>query len=324
MSRKEAKSMVFKNYEYFIAIVESGSLTKAAEKLYVSQPSLSQYVKRLESSLGVELFDRTASPLRLTYTGERYYEYVKQVRQLGENVEREFSDIKNQTSGRLRLGVAVWRGAHFLPDVFPEFHEAYPNIRLELMEDRSAALEAALMDDKLDVAVMNLPRSLHYEKLTCEIFFEERILLAAPTQHPAVRRILENCRVAGGRPVAPLTLVKEIPLLTTKHGQNLTHEVMHALGKSGIEANILLETGNLTTAINLAAKGMGCVFVPEMGAETRRYQDAVTYFAVDTTDLVWDFGAVYRRGMYLPRLARLFIDSARQQLTQEFGKKAIT
>ena len=80
--------MVFKNYEYFIAIVESGSLTKAAEKLYVSQPSLSQYVKRLESSLGVELFDRTASPLRLTYTGERYYEYVKQV-QIGRASCRE-------------------------------------------------------------------------------------------------------------------------------------------------------------------------------------------------------------------------------------------
>lgn len=324
MSREEAKSMVFKNYEYFIAIVESGSLTKAAEKLYVSQPSLSQYVKRLESSLGVELFDRTASPLRLTYTGERYYEYVKQVRELGENVEREFSDIKNQTSGRLRLGVAVWRGAHFLPEVFPAFYEAYPNIRLELKEDRSAALEEALMDDKLDVAVMNLPRSLHYDKLTCEIFFEERILLAAPTQHPAVRRILENCRVAGARPVAPLTLVKEIPLLITKPGQNLTHEIMHVLGKNGIEANILLETGNLTTAINLATKGMGCVFVPEMGAETRRYQDALTYFAVDTTDLVWDFGAVYRRGIYLPRLARLFIDCAKQQLAQEFGKKPIT
>ena len=63
--------MVLHNYEYFVAIVEAGSLTKAAEHLYVSQPSLSQYLKRLEASLGVELFDRSTSPLRLTYTGER-------------------------------------------------------------------------------------------------------------------------------------------------------------------------------------------------------------------------------------------------------------
>ena len=65
--------MVLHNYEYFVAIVDEGSLTKAAEHLYVSQPSLSQYLKRLEASLGVELFDRSTSPLRLTYTGERYY-----------------------------------------------------------------------------------------------------------------------------------------------------------------------------------------------------------------------------------------------------------
>lgn len=103
--------MVFRNYEYFAAIVEAGSLTRAAEQLYISQPSLSQYVKRLEANLGVELFDRSTSPLRLTYTGERYYQYVLQLMKLDENVRREFQDIKNQTSGRLRLGVALWRGA---------------------------------------------------------------------------------------------------------------------------------------------------------------------------------------------------------------------
>ena len=114
--------MVLHNYEYFVAIVDEGSLTKAAEHLYVSQPSLSQYLKRLEANLGVELFDRSASPLRLTYTGERYYQYVLQMMKLDENIRREFQDIKNQTSGRLRLGVALWRGACLLPDVFPSFH----------------------------------------------------------------------------------------------------------------------------------------------------------------------------------------------------------
>ena len=82
--------MVLHNYEYFVAIVDEGSLTKAAEHLYVSQPSLSQYLKRLEANLGVELFDRSASPLRLTYTGERYYQYVLQMMKLDENIRREF------------------------------------------------------------------------------------------------------------------------------------------------------------------------------------------------------------------------------------------
>ena len=294
--------MVLHNYEYFVAIVDEGSLTKAAEHLYVSQPSLSQYLKRLEANLGVELFDRSASPLRLTYTGERYYQYVLQMMKLDENIRREFQDIKNQTSGRLRLGVALWRGACLLPDVFPSFHRQYPDIHIELTEGRSVQLESALMNDKIDLAVMNLPRTLDYSKLVSEVVCEERILIAAPTQHPYV---------------ASLELVTHIPLILTKPGQNLTHEVKHALGKSHIEPDLLMETANLTTAINLTAQGIACAFVPEEGAKVCQHPGAVTYFAVDSPDLVWDLAAVYRKDTYLTRLSQLFIDVMKQQLRRE-------
>lgn len=306
--------MLFRNYDYFIAIADAGSLTKAAERLYVSQPSLSQYLKRLEANLGVELFDHSSSPLRLTYTGERYYTYVKQVKQLEENVRKEFQDIQNEKSGRLRLGVALWRSACLLPDVFPAFHQQYPDIHLELTEARSVELEAALMEDKIDLAILNLPRSLNYEALACEIICEERILLAAPTRHPVIHQLLQNCRCISGYPVAPLDVLHHIPLVLTKPGQNLTHEVMYALGKHHIEPDLLLETGNLSTAINLAAKGMACTFVPEEGAKICQRPGAVTYFVVDTPELVWDLGAVYRKGTYVSKLACLFIESVKQQL----------
>ena len=116
------------NYEYFTSIVEAGSLTKAAQNLYTTQPALSQYLKRLENNLGVELFDRSTSPLKLTYTGECYYKYILQMKTLDENLRREFQDIKSEVSGRLRLGIALWRGACLLPDIFPEFHRRYPTI----------------------------------------------------------------------------------------------------------------------------------------------------------------------------------------------------
>lgn len=309
--------MVFRNYEYFVAIVEAGSLTKAAERLYVSQPSLSQYLKRLETSLGVELFDRSTSPLRLTYTGERYYQYVLQLMKLDENVRREFQDIQNQTSGRLRLGVALWRGACLLPDVFPTFHQQYPDIHIELTEGRSVQLESALMNDKIDLAVMNLPRTLDYNKLTCEIICEERILLAAPTHHPYVRDLLVDCDTLDGYPMAPLELLEHIPLILTKPGQNLTHEVRHMLGKNHIEPNILLETGNLTTAINLTAQGIACTFVPEEGAKVCQHPGAVTYFVTNSSDLVWDLAAVYRKDTYLTRLSQLFIEVMKQQFQKE-------
>ena len=75
--------MNIQNLDYFLTIVETGNLTKAAEKLFVSQPSLSQYLKRLEKNLGVELFDRSILPMRLTYSGERYYQYTIQAKKAG-------------------------------------------------------------------------------------------------------------------------------------------------------------------------------------------------------------------------------------------------
>ena len=306
--------MLFRNYEYFIAIADAGSLTKAAERLYVSQPSLSQYLKRLEKRLGVELFDHTASPLKLTYTGERYYHYVRQVKHLEENVQKEFQDIQQEVSGRLRLGVALWRGACLLPDVFPRLHQQYPEIQLELIEARSVELEQALLEDRIDFAILNLPRSLNYGALSCEIICGERILLAAPTKHPMVHALLQDCRCMGGYPVASLELLRHIPLVLTKSGQNLTHVVEYALEKHRVEPEVLLRTENLTTAIHLAAKGMGCAFVPEEGAKLSQYPGEVTYFVVDTPELVWDLGVVYRKDTYISHKVQFFVKTVKEQL----------
>ena len=300
--------MNLRNTEYFIAIADSGSLTKAAELLYISQPSLSQYLKRLERSLGVELFDHKTSPLKLTYSGERYYAYVKQIQQLDENINKELQDIKNQTGGRIRLGVAFWREACLLPDIFPEFHELYPDICLVLTEGTSHQLENWLMNDKLDIAVMNLTQFLNHDRLTCEFIYKERILLAAPSQHPYVKSLLQDCRVLGGYPVAPLELLNQMPFIPTKPNQNLTRQVMYALNQNRIEPNIPLDTGNLTTAINLTAMGMGCTFVPEEGAKVCQQPGKITYFTVDSPDFMWDFLVVYKKGAYLSQLSRLFID----------------
>ena len=98
--------MFFKNYQYFLAIVEYGGLTRAAEALYISQPSLSKYLSRLEANLGVELFDHSASPLKLTYAGERYYDYVKRLQLMEQRLTREFEDIRGR---RLRRDPAWCR-----------------------------------------------------------------------------------------------------------------------------------------------------------------------------------------------------------------------
>ena len=309
--------LIFKHPEYFVSIVENKSLTRAAEKLYVSQPYLSQYLKRLEQNLGVELFDHSTSPLRLTYIGEQYYHYVIQILQLSDQVRKEFVDAQNNESGRLRLGTALWRGSCLLPDVYPSFHKKYPKIQLELLEAKSSDLENALLTDKIDLAIMNLNPTFPYHKLACEILFEEQILLAVPSKSVYKQELLKNATYSHPFPCVPKELLSQIPLILTKPGQSFTQVINFALAKNNITPNILLETANLTTSINLAATGFACTFVPEEGARAHNYNGNITYFSIDIPELSQSIAAVYPKKAKPTRLAQLFIQMTKDIFCQK-------
>lgn len=303
---------MFRKTQYFRAIVEAGGLTKAAERLFVSQPYLSQYLKRLEKDLGVDLFDHSTSPLQLTYAGEQYYAHIVRQQKADIEIRKELLNIKNEMSGRLRVGVPLWRGACLLPDTFLKFHEKYPNIKLELIEKAAEGLENTLLSNNVDIVIMNLPRTLNYDKVSLEVLMEERILIAAPTKHPYVQHLLANYTGTDKYPPTSLDIIKYIPIIITKPEQALTKEVNYLLGKYQIIPDILMETGNLTTAINLTAEGLCCTFVPEEGAKVCQHPNKVTYLAIEPAE-IWDLAAFYTKES-LSHLGRAFIDSLKEQL----------
>ena len=314
--------MLFRNNEYFLAIVEEGSLTRAAEKLYISQPSLSQYLKRLETTLGVELFDHSSSPLKLTYTGELYYRHVLDEKKADDALMHQFETIRNQEGSSIRLGIALWRGACFLPEIFPEFHRKYPSIHIELHEGNSQKLEADLMNNRTDIAVLNLHPSMNYEKMTCLPIFDEKILLAVPTENDYVRKLLQNCPWKDGYPVCSLEILNHIPFISSKSRQNITHTVDYVLSKYQMDVKPILYTENLTTAINLVEKGVGCVFVPEEGSHICQRAGHVTYLWLDNPDLIWSLGLMYRKGSYIPKLVQTFIDEVMDYFHQKYQRNS--
>ena len=305
------------NPEYFLTIVEEGTLTRAAQRLYVSQSSLSQYLKRLEKNLGVDLFDHGTSPLRLTYAGKRFYEHVRQMMKQDENLRRELRDLSDELSGVVRLGVALWRGASLLPDVFPSYHEKYPNVRLQLEEGPGSQMTQALENDRIDFAVMNLPHTLDYTRFVCRTLCEERFLVAMPEHHPLVQETLKNAKTFRGNPVVPFEVLEKMPWISSMPGMHSTVEVSHLLGKHQIRPDVLLSTANLTTGINLVAKGMGYCFIPERGASVCQRPGKVRYFEADAPGHAWTLAAVYRRDVYLSRAAQLFIEEAAEVYSRD-------
>lgn len=319
--------MFFKNYEYFLAIAKEGSLSQAAKKLYITQPALSNYLKRLEQKLGVELFDHNTSPLKLTYYGERYLSYLNQAVRLEQNMQKEFRDIRNEQQGKIRFGLALWRGSVLLPLVLPVFAGRYPLVEYSFVEGRSSILQKELLNGNLDFAIMNMPEAVNYDYLVSEEITQERILLAGHKNHALVKSALSASGNASGAalgavsgttfgtafgplPCFDIRLLADETVFLTSAGQNLTVIVDNLFSQYDLSPHII-STANLTTAINLVSVGMGFTFIPEGGMGS--LPDTLSLFTTgENSGLVWPLVVLYRKTDRISHHARAFIDTMKE------------
>ncbi|MDR1250081.1 MAG: LysR family transcriptional regulator, partial [Treponema sp.] len=111
----QKKRLIFKDYEYFMTIIEEGGVSKAAEKLFISQSSVSKYLKRLEDNLGLQLFNRESYPLCLTEAGDLYFKYIKKIFEQEKEFLTHITELKEGTRGTIRIGIAFWHSSIFFP-----------------------------------------------------------------------------------------------------------------------------------------------------------------------------------------------------------------
>ena len=124
--------MNLKHASYIMTILEEGSITAAAKKLLISQPSLSQTVKAVEDELGLPIFDRRAKRLTLTYAGQRYVESMREIMTAERNFLSEIAEMKNDHRATLRIGISAQRSISLLPQILPAFLARYPLVTVEL------------------------------------------------------------------------------------------------------------------------------------------------------------------------------------------------
>ena len=150
--------MEIKELNYLIAIAEEKSISKAADRLYMAQSSLSQFLFQYEAELGAKLFVRTARGVRPTSAGEIFIDHARQILMDYHRTKNEIWDIEQQLhGGRIDLGISTFRGTRLLPRVLKEFRRTYPGIHVKITEQDSAALENLIIDGTLDIAMIALP-----------------------------------------------------------------------------------------------------------------------------------------------------------------------
>ena len=172
--------------EYILALAETGNMTRAAKKLYISQPTLSQFLSKQESEIGSPLFRRTNGTYVLTPVGELYAEYARKVLSLTDILEKDIRRISN--TSRIKIGTSASRAVQMLTFILVDFCKYYPQVELTLSNGNLQLMNEAITGGEMDVAFVTVPSLAPWKGQSIELKKEE-VVFAAPSSHPCCRHL---------------------------------------------------------------------------------------------------------------------------------------
>jgi LysR family transcriptional regulator, hydrogen peroxide-inducible genes activator len=237
---------------YLVAVADHRHFGRAAEACFVSQPTLSTQIKKLEKELGVELFERNPRQVLLTAAGARVVDHARQALAEADAIRDVARQARDPEAGTLRVGVFPTLAPYLLPHIVPSLHERFPQLELLLVEEKTEVVVQQLRDGQLDVGVLALPidePTLHEEPL-----FEEDFVLAVPTDHP----------LAETRTTIDLSALAGEQLLLLEEGHCLRAQALSVCQMNGAGERRGFRATSLETLRQMVAAGVGTTLLPEL------------------------------------------------------------
>ena len=298
--------MINNNPEYLLMVAREKNISKAAKKLYISQPYLSQYLLKLEKEMDVKLFDRSKTPLELTEAGKIYSNYLESRKLLDQKLKCELAGLHLQRVNTLNLGFGNWRASTVLPDLLPHFIKLYPKVHIVLHEHPINELYQLIEQDAIDFAIMNLG-STSPNNITREIINYERFLLAANRKNPLTKKLMAQKKQFNN---VDLEIVENELFILLKPGLVCSNLIANYLDKKKFCPNNFIVTTDNTTAENMVAANLGFCFLPEECARQSLKNKDLVFFDLQSEDLIAPLGVVYKKNSFLSPISREFIDIA--------------
>lgn len=304
--------MDFREMTYIVTTADCKSVTEAAKKLYISQPSLSQIISKVENEAGVKFFDRTSFPITLTFAGERFYEAARKILHLNENLRKELIDIGEGKKGKISIGIPIERAGYMLPPALKEFKKIYPGVELRSVEAKTDLLLDLLKKGTVDFAI--LPGEISSIKLNygTELIYKEELLMVA-----SKGVVTPDMYYRGIPKTADLRLFGEKQFLQLKKGHAIRKEVDNLLKQNHIAPPVIMEIVSNITAVQLAASGYGLAIVPLRAVEVLGGRERFYCYSLGEIPYTWDVNVVYQKGTYINEAERCFIEMMKRIFKQE-------
>ena len=297
-------------FEYLLAVYRAGSFTRAAENLHLTQPALSMAIKKLESSIGMTLFDRSTRPLELTDAGRAYLEGILEIALLEWGINAKIRDLQDLKTGDIHIGGSHFINTCILPDVMTKYSRKYPGINIKLTEAGSDVLAEMLNDRMIDLTFScreDIIANFGYRPA-----FSDHILLAVS------RDIIDlSCGLFAADIIAGLHLDEEYPCIyysdmssleyiLLSEGNNLHDRAMKIFAEAGITPRVKLEISQLSTSYHLAQSNFGAAFVSDRMVSESEYR--LKYYKIRSPLTDRKFYSVLPKREYTPKTVHAFID----------------
>ncbi|KAA0701089.1 LysR family transcriptional regulator [Neorhizobium sp. P12A] len=292
-------AFTLRQLQYFVAVAEQGSVTRAAQNLSISQSSVTEALKELETDLGVDLFDRHPRGLSITHNGHQFLRHATKILATVSDARTSFSGQRSEPGGTLNIGVTSLVAGYVLSDMLARYRRACPEVEVSAIEDNGGYLEHLLVGGELDVAVMVISNLRDRMALQAEILETSPYRLWLPMGHPLVSADIIS--------VADITR-EPLIMLTIDEIEENTGKLLSALGA---RPHVAFRTRSVEAVRSLVATGAGVALLPDLVYRPWSLEgDRIESRDVSGSLPVVQVGIVWRKGSSLPQAARDFIGIA--------------
>ena len=311
---------VWKKYVY--EVYKERSFTKAAQNLYISQPSLSARIKKIEEIIGEPLFDRSTTPLQLTEVGKVYIEAAEEITQIEQRVENYINDLAGLKTGNLAVGASTLFAAYVVPSLITQFNQKFPDVHIQLIEGNTAELEEMLGSNALDFVIDNY----HYDSILYnkELYCEENILLAVP-KHFSVneelgmyqlsyKNIKNKNYLSRKYPAVPLGRFADLPFIMLTQGNDTRTRGDRLCRNVGFKPNIVLEFNQQSTAYMASSTQLGATFISDILVSQLPTFENLVYYKLDGEEAKRKVFFYYKTHKYKTRVMEEFIRMMHEQI----------
>ena len=307
---------MFSKYKYVHALYKEGSFTKAAEKLFISQPSLSAAIKNIEKNIGAPLFERTGTGVVPTDVGNVYIQSVEKIVNIENECIKEIGDIYSLETGSIAVGGTNYLSSYVFPKVANKFTVLYPNISVTITEAHSDKLSEMLRNDEIDLMIDSFDENI--EQYEGYPLINEKLILCVPIGRE-INKKLEGCflypeDIYSGKksiddvPEVPIEMFRKESFIALKKGNDMYARAMEIFKKADISPKITFSVDQMNVAYAMAESGTGLCFATDTLFKYGKFFNDIALYNIGETSGKRTLYIAHKKSRYCTIAMKKFIE----------------